>query len=162
MMDDFDKECPRCHGQGIAPPPAVVPPQPAPQSTPAPPPSINTSTNSSLTPLVTTAAFLIFIALSLAYMANKANNEQDDYARGIEVKKTMTDADIRADYEETVKSGLNEKLASKGAPFTCVEVSLVKETERKYSGFARFSDGDTTKVEVLVDEDGRTIWRSGG
>jgi hypothetical protein len=42
MMDDFDEECPRCHGQGIATPPAVVPPQPAPQSTPVAPPPVST------------------------------------------------------------------------------------------------------------------------
>lgn len=61
---------------------------------------------------------------------------------------------------EHVQTEANAKYAAERNPARIVSVSLVKESSRKYSGIAKFSDGDMLSVTVSRDGES-TYWKIG-
>lgn len=60
----------------------------------------------------------------------------------------------------TVLTSINENAQKNGANIKCTSVTLVKESEHKYTGIAEFDDGTKLPIEVTAGDDGTVIWRS--
>ena len=59
----------------------------------------------------------------------------------------------KAEIERKVLYWLNEKEEIQQMSIQCISVGLVAESSHKYTGLAKFDNGEKTDVEVTIDDD---------
>jgi len=60
----------------------------------------------------------------------------------------------------TVLTSINDTAQKNGSSSKCVRVTLIKESDHKYTGIAEFDDGTKLPIEVTAGDDGMVIWRA--
>jgi len=187
MMDAFDKECVRCHGKGIAPKPAPVAPAPVTTDVPAPkpipqaaPPVVVLDEDKPSFLLDILGIFLPIVGFILYFVLKDSKPVQAKsvglWSLGgvlmyflfngfVGIPQINPFAGLggvsTTELQDTVREGYNEELAKSGDGVTCLSVSLAKETDHVYTGFAELSDGTKPPVKVTVGDDGQIIWKAG-
>lgn len=104
------------------------------------------------------------VVILLSILGNNIRNDFDRANQAIITNPTMapsTTTDPTDYYENMVKVGVNDQYQKANSTVTCTSVTLIKESDRKFTGFAELSDGSRIAAEVVVSEAGEAVWKAG-